>query len=567
MKKYTRLLALILALALCFALLAGCGDKPADSTEAPTESAESQPTEAPQDQPQDEPTEAPAEDPFANGVQYPLVADGEQVDLEIMCPLAGFMPLVMDDKGLNGTRGVQLMAEATGVNFYWMEIDQDAYGDQFNIMVTSGDYPDMVASPESYYNGGIDAVIDDGFCIDLVQYKDTYLKDYFDYCSGPEFETYIKRETSDTGKICTIWSLVESITMGMQIRKDWVDAVNMEIPETYDETYEVLKAIKNEFNVAPLCLTAGWSFGASSNTNLFTGGFETATGAQTNGELDWIVNEDGEAVACCIDDNFKEYLQLLNKWWSEGLICEDTLTIQNMQQITESLQQGKVGLWAGQTDMLTVDVDESFDAVPIANITREKGGTIRTGVFKGVRGNAGWAVTTSCKTPEIAAGVINWLWTEDGYIAANYGEEGVTFNYDENGDVVFTELITNNPNGFNPMFNSCSEILFFDFPFFYDLVRKGATFSSQKEFDSQTIWGSNETNELQYFGDLNTEESEIYSSLVGDIATYSAENISQFVTGAKSFDEWDAYVAQIEQLGIQQLIDVKTAAYQRYLQR
>jgi putative aldouronate transport system substrate-binding protein len=570
MKKHVRLLAIILALALCFSLFAACGsssDGSDDSSADTNQTTNSSNTDNSNATDNSDDNAAPDEDdPFANGVQYPLVTDGS-VSLEIMLPIAGFLPLVEGEDGLNSTRGVQMWAEATGIDFYWQEIDQDAYSDQFNIMVVSGDYPDMVASPESYYTGGIDAVIDDDFCIDLVQFEDTYLKDYFDYCSGDEYASYLKRETSDTGKICTVWSLVDSITMGLQIRQDWLDAVGMDVPETYDELYDVMKAFQSELGItSPLYMTAGWCYGSSSNTNLFVGGYKTSTGAQIGGELDWLVNEDGEAVCCAITDEFKEYLQLLNKWWDEKIISEDSLVIENMQEITDYVQQGKAGFWGGQTDMLTVEVDDTFNAVPIKNIVKNKGETIITGNYKGVRGNAGWAVTTACEYPELAAGAINWFWTDEGYTVANYGEEGVTFNY-VNGEVEFTDLILNNPNGFNPMFNSCSEILFFDFPFEYNLTRKSATFSTQAEIDSQEIWGSNETDELQYYGDLNADESAIYSSYVGDIATYVSENVSQFVTGAKSFDDWDAYVAQIEQLGVQQLIDVKTAAYQRYLNR
>jgi putative aldouronate transport system substrate-binding protein len=314
-------------------------------------------------------------------------------------------------------------------------------------------------------------------------------------------------------------------------------------------------------------MTSSFSYGSSSSNSLFTGGYNTATGAQVGGELDWVVNEDGEAVACCISDELKDYLQLINQWWDEGLISEDSLSITNVGDIKTYTAQGKVGFWVAQTSTFTLEVDDTYNPVAIKNITKEKGGTVRVGNYSNTRGSSGWAISTDCEYPEIAAGVINWFWTEEGYIATNYGEEGVTFNYDENGDVVFTDLILNNDNGYNSLYNSCSEIIYFDFPIFYSLTRKAATFSTQEQYDSQTIWGSNETNELRYFGDLNVEESATYSSLVGDISTYVAENLTKFATGEKSFDEWDAYVEQVESMGIQQLIDVKTAAYQRYLQR
>ena len=40
-----------------------------------------------------------------------------------------------------------------------------------------------------------------------------------------------------------------------------------------------------------------------------------------------------------------------------------------------------------------------------------------------------------------------------------------------------------------------------------------------------------------------------------------------FIMGKKSFDEWDAYVSQMKELGIERAIEIYQNAYDRYMKR
>ncbi len=482
--------------------------------------------------------------------------------------MSGFLPMVMNDQGFNGMRGVQLMEEATGVHLNFTAIDQDSYTEQLNIMFVSQEYADFIGVPDLAYPGGIDALVEDEICIDLAPYLETCLPDF--KANGYDaYETYAKEITSDTGKIVTIATLEHQATMGSVIRQDWLDAVGLGIPDTFDDLYNVLTAFKTELNVKyPILLTQAWMY----SNNEFVGGYDTAGGPAPNaGDIQYHV-EDGQVMASLISDNFRAYLEMLNQWWTEGLIGDVSLNIMNPQQFEEYIYANEVGFWVGQSDTISESTKESaggdFNAIPIEEITVEPGATFKLYSNQPRRSTSGgWAISTQCEDPEMAMKLINWMWTEEGNIVCNYGEEGVTFNYDEDGNVVFTDLVVNNPNGMNALFNSCQEIIFFDFPFNFGQTRKNATLSNQAEIDSQTVWRSNRSDEMRYFGDLTVEESDIYSSLAGDISTYGLETISKFVTGDMPFSEWDNYVAQLEELGLSEMVALKQAAYDRFLAR
>ena len=60
------------------------------------------------------------------------------------------------------------------------------------------------------------------------------------------------------------------------------------------------------------------------------------------------------------------------------------------------------------------------------------------------------------------------------------------------------------------------------------------------------------------------EEEDLTMSMVYmDILTYADEMINRFITGSESMDNFDAFVAKIESMGIQEVIDLKQAQYDR----
>ena len=64
---------------------------------------------------------------------------------------------------------------------------------------------------------------------------------------------------------------------------------------------------------------------------------------------------------------------------------------------------------------------------------------------------------------------------------------------------------------------------------------------------------------------FNEEEQAVVNSVGTNIKTYVDESVSKFMLGERSFDEWDAYVAEVEALGLDQLKAVHESSYARVL--
>lgn len=63
------------------------------------------------------------------------------------------------------------------------------------------------------------------------------------------------------------------------------------------------------------------------------------------------------------------------------------------------------------------------------------------------------------------------------------------------------------------------------------------------------------------------EESERFSELMNPIKTYMQEQANKVITGAVSPDDWDQVVAEINKMGIDEVLEIQNAAYERYLKR
>lgn len=56
-----------------------------------------------------------------------------------------------------------------------------------------------------------------------------------------------------------------------------------------------------------------------------------------------------------------------------------------------------------------------------------------------------------------------------------------------------------------------------------------------------------------------------YNRTFSDIDTYMDETVSKFVVGDLSLDQFDSFVQQLKDMGIEDCIAIEQAAYDRYL--
>ena len=157
---------------------------------------------------------------------------------------------------------------------------------------------------------------------------------------------------------------------------------------------------------------------------------------------------------------------------------------------------------------------------------------------------------------------LDYLYSEEGSRTINYGKEGVTYEMVD-GKPVYTDLIKNNVDGIPPRDMIISKT-FHDGMGLVD-YRRFWQISNTSRLEAIQVWQSN--NDYAWVMpsvSLTVDEGNLKNDIYPDIATLVEEKTVRYIMGTESMDTYDAFVAQIEKMGIQKVIDVYQAALTRY---
>lgn len=247
-----KLLSLILVSLLIVGLLTSCGEKTNSKNEVDNSSIDKEDQNDSQETASESPqTDVTAVNGNINLQTYPITE--EKITLTLWYPMGGSMGELAD---FNDAEFFQWYEEKTNIHIEFIVPASGTETDAFNLLFSSGDMPDMMYTQPAYhkYRGGQDKAIDDGFFVDLRDYMDC-APNYMSWVNNGEESGLKHAAYSDTGKMYGMWGIWKTMNekamgeSGLAIRKDFLDKVNKDIPTTYDEWYDVLKAFRDELNI------------------------------------------------------------------------------------------------------------------------------------------------------------------------------------------------------------------------------------------------------------------------------------------------------------------------------
>lgn len=570
-----RLFALALVLAMALGLLAGCGTQPAAASSTPEEpvqaseepAAPTQEAPAPAEEPvPEEPSaEEPTPEPEIPQVEYPLTE--EPVTLTMWYSFPGDLADIMQEYLGNGKSSVlQAVAKKTGVNLSFMLQSVMTANDSFNLLVASGDYPDLFQNAGSYYTGGMDKAVDDEVLVDLTDLIETNAPNYNALIH--QDEATLADASTSSGRIVEINRIMADYTRpstGLVIRQDWLDDLGMDQPTTLNDLHDVLVAFKNEKGATePL----GLGYTGVLDQNEICSAFDVyGVYASFMGRYPFYV-VDGQVKFGWVEDNFKDYLSLMSQWYSEGLIGADYY-IENTGHGIDSSKTttGQCGVWMHdyfQIELVQSQIgDENANVQAIAAPVKEEGQTLHFADKKTLIGGQTLAITTGCSDPELALKYIDFFFTEEGSNLCNYGVEGEGMEYNENGEPEYTELIYANPD--HSMRETQVMYTLTIGPFVENESRNDIAYT-EKENAARGVWGSNVDDAYTMpTSDLSADQASEVSGILGDLMTYATGKVTEFIIGSDSLDNWDAYVAEMESFNVGRAIEIYQEVYDAYM--
>ena len=585
-----RILALVLVLALSACLFAGCSSSSsAETTTETTTAAESAPaaepaaTEPAAAQTAEEAT--PAAEPAAEaaddgvwvspmGISYPL--DGEDLKVTFWNSFMSFNENLTTNNDLPVLPRIKA---ATGVLLEFVEVSVSAATEQFQLMIASGDYTDVLKL-SNYYTGGESQAYEDDVIIDLTDTLPVYAPDQWDLLMQQPTEDF--ESILVDGKVVTINGIRDGsyTDRGLVVRYDLLQQMNLtpeDITKSAAAFTDFLYAAKDQFGM-DYALSVGQQghFFSDSMSNAIQAAFyDTLLVDITSSTSFATYLEDGKVATALVGDQYREYLKWFAQLYQDGLFDREFYISQDQDAQNTRVGTGQTMIWPSGADRMDSVLDYAdeananmdIEAIPV--ILYNEG-------YENTWGSAsslidlGYSITVNCEDPTMVESFYNYFFTEPGFIMVNYGEEGLSFNYDENGEPHFTELVTNNPDGLNPMgaagYYGLNEIPYLKsesklFDAYSEAARNAiALWTNNGSVDVGRIYPSNIT--------LTTQESAAINNQLNDCLSYGQENLLKFMTGAQDVNDdaaWDSYVSGMEAFGMQTVLDVYQTAYDQYI--
>lgn len=272
--------------------------------------------------------------------------------------------------------------------------------------------------------------------------------------------------------------------------------------------------------------------------------------------------------------HLKEFLMFMNEMYTAGLFNPDQET-QKGDAWTKLAQTGNWGF--------------TYTYYANARITPEGNGMIKAGatayemggmyVPKGPNGLAavlwggretggpGWGVSVNAKTkyPDLAVAIIDYLYSDEMITYYNYGAEDVTYKKNADGTMSFLPewATATNPGGYKDLnkFGLGSSAV----PY-ANIANTSARFAksyapgvlAMASFAPRGLYNGTHTAQVLEFArpPVTAAEGDQIGKLEGPINTYMEENVVKFVKGSRSFADWDNFVKDVKNLGVQTILDI-----------
>lgn len=540
-------MALGLAAVMTVSSLAGCGSNGGDgnnSSSAGNSSAEQQSSGGASDS-----GSAGGEGGFTYTGEAPIT--DEPATLKILAETSNYTTVDIANAEI-----VKTVVANSGVEVDWELVDFNSYADAVVPRLTAGQVDaDIALLPDqdptqTYIKSGLFAPLDEHF------------DEMPNFTKWLDENPIVKAElTAEDGHIYYMPAMNVANDYGpcVMYNQQWLKKAGKEAPTTLDELVELLRYYRdNDMNgngdasdEIPLSLMSYFlphMFGSAFGIDLVSG---------------FRADENGNVTYAAADaEKYKAYLEFLKGLYDEGLL-EVEYTSLDRDQITTRVSNDQTGVtfdYSWSQSMIFSPVLPGYDGTAE---TAFVGGAPLSGEYEGfLVGGTGlgnmFGVLSKSSNIVLACRFLDYAMSEPCQEMYQWGIEGVSYTVAADGTRSYTEQAADNDwlqqLGINPAFV---------FPAQQSVVATDVLVAPWHA--ENNAWQRQFIIEPWPFVYSTTEEAEVIDTYMTDIQTYVDENATAFINGTKSLDIFDSYISGFEELKLSEVLAVKQAQYQRYL--
>lgn len=556
-KWLSRVSATMLAGVMTTGMLAGCGDTQNDvSSEKETKTTETNTVET-----EVTSTESARE---SEEITYPLTSG-----MSLSWFVRNNLDLLNDYLTYEESPFHSGLSEMTGVDIEWQFFAQGADKTAaFNLLLQEEELPNIISG---YFSSDeTSQMLEDGLIYDLADYLPVYAPDYWEFISAPENAPILRETSADSGEIFGVAAVRESafnVTYrGPVIRQDWLDECGLQEPVTLEDWEKVLVVFKEKY---------GAKLGFAMN-RFSGGGISSGTGAFAVLSANYYIDENGKVQSANVQAEWKEMLETMHRWYEMGLIDKDFATTKDAD-VRAKVLNNEIGVSFTAMSQLTnwiADAEAENTGAKWVGFEYARTAPGEPTNFIDITyslGNVNNAalVTTSSTEEELieALKLLNYGFTEEGILYWNYGKEGVSYTLDANGEPQWTDLVKNDEGGLERGAKRYAGA--YNAPISIQL--ESYVKSTKSEVANEAVYKWINNTEAQKYVLPSTgktaDELSVYNDIKATINTYVEEMALKFVTGDESLDNFDAFVKELDNKGLQDLLTIEQAAYERFMAR
>ena len=364
--------------------------------------------------------------------------------------------------------------------------------------------------------------------------------------------------------------------LAFNIRKDWLDACDLETPTTLDEFTSALKTFQdkdcNGNGVADEVITM----------NIAGFGTDIAQWFGLGPGMVFIDPKTDTLTSPWYQDHIKDYISYMNSLYEAGLLVD--ITNQTNTRLAANQMSGEAN-WAAQTwEEPSIQVQEGAQPPYLEPIVIKA--TDDTEPF--VRLQSGenlmsriYAVTNECEDTAAVARLLDYMCSPEYVELTEHGVEGVNFTRTEDGDyqqlsgddidnsimsLMYGALWSSNVLPRMDLNKDMSTELVAGIQLGKDAgIPEG--YQAKADF-ADWVFTQNMENTVNYspltmLAVATQEETKRTSEILTDLDTYSQELLTKLILGQKSLDDWDSYMDDLKRLGLDELTEIYQGRYDR----
>lgn len=497
-----------------------------------------------------------------------------------------FMGLVMEPTKFRAdeTELWEKFEHEMNLNIIWEQIPQSSWTEKKELAIASRQLPDAFYGQMSLSHNEIERYAKDGILVQL----DGLIEEYAPHLSQSLKENTIldKISRSIDGKIYALASLedvgIDSHTVSI-INKEWLDNLNLEVPETTEEFYRVLHAFKrNDPNGNNINDEIPFSFLYLDNPVNREVKREHYFIFQAFGVGDnprhLSINQNSELMFTADKENWRDTIKYLHRLYSEGLIDEEVFT-QDRKLLQNKVRNYKnIGVFTDfRFKYSSIDQEDWDKYTLMPPLIGPKG---KQGWDKAIYGvkEGSFAMTSACQEKEAVMRWLDYTLRPDNAIQMQYGLIVDDPKFNDKGALVPSlnepgKYITNHhmrprsidKKDWEPTAPSTQAYTIISKEVFEQYIYNKRSITEKREnCDFYRPYLSQHPYNYPY--KLMTNEVAELSTFEAKLLDYIYKTEAKWIVEGNIDAEWETYLNELQKLGLEKYVSIYKEALRRSMQ-